>query len=412
MLQLRDQESCSFPLRDPTGQQKALAYYPGSHQGILLYLSQDMVRSEVIQPTWIEIKNLIMIRNKFASDIVFASNNISRPFPPVLKRSDCQRCYQASECMLNHAAIETGTSVSSGVAELFAYVTRGLSQSHYFYFKHWNHLVDLEAAAMSASNQYFWTYIPKRSNLPTTTTTTNTVQAEDEDTEDLNGSRRNVIDKSVNGLYVSFSPESNSSSISNHILCLKKIKNVVSASAADQQKSKPNDNDTKNNFSFSTSLNVGDRVNISIEKNVSSVPSLDIEDLVSTHPFESIEPMLGSGTITSMVGDEILVSLRSLPKRIVQYAGMNNSAAVRFRIDKEDSSVGINTLRTNLMKLLIDPHDPNVFNQSKAKAIQNSRQNASSSPSSSSSSQHRHLKFDFLPPVGNIKIRGISLNII
>ena len=132
MLLLRDKRQATFPLR----QDPMYAYaHPGALHGILVYVNDDGVRFEVVEPSWGEIKALIICRNKFAIDLVHAAQASSRPFPGMLMHSDCERCYSASECILNHAAVEDGDKRSSGVPALFSFITRGLSSTHMEYFK-------------------------------------------------------------------------------------------------------------------------------------------------------------------------------------------------------------------------------------------------------------------------------------
>ena len=66
----------------------------------------------------------------------------TRPLPPMLyQSSDCERCYQASECMVLHAAVEAGNTDSSRVPELFKYALKGVSSSHIQYLTHWERYV-------------------------------------------------------------------------------------------------------------------------------------------------------------------------------------------------------------------------------------------------------------------------------
>ena len=52
--------------------------------------------------------------------------------------NDCERCYQAAECMAYHAALESGTSTSSKVQDLFNYSMKGISSDQINYLSHWD----------------------------------------------------------------------------------------------------------------------------------------------------------------------------------------------------------------------------------------------------------------------------------
>ena len=60
--------------------------------------------------------------------------------------SECERCYQASECMAYHATHEHGTAASSHTPTLFDFVLRQVSPAHLSYLRHWEQLIDLEGA--------------------------------------------------------------------------------------------------------------------------------------------------------------------------------------------------------------------------------------------------------------------------
>jgi hypothetical protein len=68
---------------------------------------------------------------------------------------DCGYCFQASECMTYHAALERGTTVSSGAPDLFNYVLRDISPLHLSYLRHWEGLLDLEEEAIM-NRQIVW----------------------------------------------------------------------------------------------------------------------------------------------------------------------------------------------------------------------------------------------------------------
>lgn len=130
--------------------------------GLIVYLSPEETKVDLIKPSWSEVRALIMSRNKLATfirDVSLGVNSTGAsksPLPPLLHSPfDCQYCYQASECMTYHA-VDGGTATSSGVKELFSYVLKGITPSQLSYFKHWDELLNLEALA-TAAPAHSWT---------------------------------------------------------------------------------------------------------------------------------------------------------------------------------------------------------------------------------------------------------------
>lgn len=169
---------------------------PSALSGLLLYLGADGssardTRVEVVAPVWAEVRSLIMSRNSLAyymhlatDKFSFASyNGVSHSlvskinvFPPVLRNTrDCSYCFQASECMTYHAALEgvgsgctlsshsatdasAVTEVSPEVSELYRYSLRHVTASYLCYIRRWENMLDMEEAAMiqRSGNRAFW----------------------------------------------------------------------------------------------------------------------------------------------------------------------------------------------------------------------------------------------------------------
>lgn len=126
-----------------------LVYFP-SKEDISAGGDDGRIRVEYVAPTWFEIQALVIARNQLAFYLK-ASDSIIKPtpLPPLLKSRDCEFCYQASECMIYHKAIEDGSAESSGVPDLFSFVTNHLTQSNIEYFRHWDHLINLESSIVT-----------------------------------------------------------------------------------------------------------------------------------------------------------------------------------------------------------------------------------------------------------------------
>ena len=78
--------------------------------------------------------------------------------PPVLADARaCSYCFQASECMSLHAALEGGSAGSSGAPDLFGFALRDVSQLHLDYLRHWESMIDHEEeAGRRRGAPHFW----------------------------------------------------------------------------------------------------------------------------------------------------------------------------------------------------------------------------------------------------------------
>ncbi|KAF0698075.1 Aste57867_11282 [Aphanomyces stellatus] len=132
--------------------------YKGSAQGLLLYLKDT--ESILFEPVAAHLRGLLHSRNVHASHL--SKMQTSQILPALLKKTwDCENCFVSSECMLHHAAVERGSSLSSGVPELFEKITSHLSSREIKYFKKWIQLLDWESRA---NHNQTW-LLPHKSSL-------------------------------------------------------------------------------------------------------------------------------------------------------------------------------------------------------------------------------------------------------
>lgn len=96
----------------------------------------------------------MLSRNKLAGYVrdaavgIPSSAGAKTPLPPLLRDAhECQYCYQAAECVTYHASLENGNASTSGIPEIFQYVLRDVTSIQLRYYKHWDDLLNLEAAA-------------------------------------------------------------------------------------------------------------------------------------------------------------------------------------------------------------------------------------------------------------------------
>lgn len=122
--------------------------------GVILYISPEELKLDLISPSWTEMRALLLSRNSLAGYIRDAAVGVSSsgvaktPLPPLLRDAhECQYCYQAAECAVHHAGLEGGTAASSGMKELFSYILKDVTTAQLRYYKHWDGLLNLEYIA-------------------------------------------------------------------------------------------------------------------------------------------------------------------------------------------------------------------------------------------------------------------------
>ena len=125
---------------------------------------------ELVILDWKLAIDLMRKRNEIAVGVVKASSNdgtsgvvstVNSNLPPMLHESfTCERCFQAAECMIYHAALENGNATSSGAPSLFKYVMKSncnatgdnLNIIHTAYLRHFQNLLDIENNATTKAS--------------------------------------------------------------------------------------------------------------------------------------------------------------------------------------------------------------------------------------------------------------------
>ena len=435
MILLRDKQRAKFPILQnldamSSGGNFQQTYHTGSKHGLLLYINDDGVRCEIVEPTWAEIRALIICRNRLASNLVHAAQVTAKPLPNMLKHSDCERCFSAAECFLSHASIEGGDKKSSGVPLLFTYVNRGLSSNHFKYFKKWNFLLDLENLAMTNFDDCLWT--------------------------SSGDACERAMDKCICNLYIS----GHDTHPDHSILIFRKQHNF----STDNTPMAGVNHDIKvvadrakvGNSPMFHLLEKGERVHISMETMNTTIRSrndervMDIEDIVTTTSMpvdagwsiENIEPAMCVGNIALVTLEEVHVLVKKIPRRLLRhFGGLNpqqngqsqSSTRFSFRIDKDSATVGVGTMRSNLIRLFVDPFNPNAYQERKMKvdkelvkdssayvSTSNSTITSTQSSKSSGSSHSKHTKssghmhqdpWADLSLPGAVKVRGLVVDL-
>jgi hypothetical protein len=129
-------------------------------QGLILYISPEELKLDLIHPSWTEMRALIFSRNQLAGFIRNANigaessttATAASALPPLLRDAhECQYCYQAAECVAYHAVLESGTARSSGIPELFSYILKGVTPAQLRYYRLWDDLIHLEQIATQSA---------------------------------------------------------------------------------------------------------------------------------------------------------------------------------------------------------------------------------------------------------------------
>ena len=358
--------------------------------GMLLYINEEETFLETVAPSWHEFRALTISRNLLAIGIKIANVSISKAIssdgnstktsvsgslPGMLKRSfECENCYQASECMVYHAA-ERGSAKSSGTPLLFSYITAGLSPAHLQYFSHWDMLISLESSAVNSCINQLW-LMPSHARVSM-----------------LAGGKAGRINaggKCLGGLeFVSCVRDS--ASKDKYILTLFKKGGVETAGVT-------------------RLFSVGDRIILSAEFAETDAAIVDIEDtlcgaaapsssaLRCRAPWQltSVEPHISAG---SVMGDcapgTVRLRLNEPPSRLLQLVA-EGSRPLSLRIDEYDmGGVGIGSMRSNLVAFFCAPHSPRALADFKTKQRMDS---SHPYPVNSATLKLRNLIIDLQPP--------------
>lgn len=121
--------------------------------GILYYLeTSEISRVPAIRH---ELRHMIMQRNELASYV-----RERRSLPPMLKQSHtCSRCYAKKSCFLYHKLVERGNGETSGMRNKFDEIAGHLTPSHQDFFKRWDALLTKEESEMMKFRRELWTMV-------------------------------------------------------------------------------------------------------------------------------------------------------------------------------------------------------------------------------------------------------------
>jgi hypothetical protein len=319
--------------------------------GILLYLNQKSFHSVHVAPMFNEIKSLIGQRNIVATELLRASRprGISLsyedesceddkgkrikllPAPPAdlpeVKSTShsCTRCFANRECMLYAAAEKDDTSGGVGHThkELLSKFTGQLEEDDLAYFRKWDRLIDLEADASNRNAASAWLV--------------NSHQREKETGESISSL---VYDGAV--------PSEGGSQV---LIRFRRGADTLSQSKLE-----------------SLSITKGSYVIISTDgtsfDDSQSEPNLEYENTQRRRKKFRHHMHVVRGSMQEISSDGLLVSsrredlerIRDMTSRYQKLSEDDGSSRLMFRLDKDNSSVGIGTLRQNIINFFSSDH--------------------------------------------------------
>jgi DNA replication ATP-dependent helicase Dna2 len=296
-------------------------------EGFLVYLSNDGVACESVLPVWDELRSLMIARNRCALSARGPSSGPLRydsplGLPPVIRQpNDCQRCYQAAECMLYHAASENGTAQSSGVPDLFQQIVEALSPEHLSYFRHWDRLIELESTTGASSRPELWT---------------------------LDGvQRENGTAKCIGGL-----------------ICEGVGQDLVTGDALLTLTRHAERRESAQLPLKELPFAPGDRVIVSLDGHRTTARDsdglVDLEDCRVTavgHPL-GYGVHLFVANVSCINDHTIQLRASDLPEHLPRWIVSQGGRGPKLRVDKDELSTGVATMRSNLAQMLIEPYQP------------------------------------------------------
>lgn len=316
-----------------------------ANSGILLYLNDKSFHARHVKPALTDVKHLIGHRNEVVCNVLRAARPrgvaleyeepknggkykiVVEPPPPSAlptlnpKVQDCERCYKNRECMMYSVADSSDTSLppcsngpSSTHRRLMRHFTGHLKGADLDYFRKWDRMIDLERHATSTDIAKSWL---------------------------IDSSEKEATDgKCISSLQLDEA--------------------ALSAECDDTKDSKGSDERATLHFTrpaaTSTSL-----LNLSLEVGSYVILSTDGTIMSNEHPSphrtyrQKMHILRGSVIHLAESSVGIIISRRDIGhiKRLVKSSTANNpSAALKFRLDKDELSNGAGLLLQNLVNFL------------------------------------------------------------
>ena len=120
--------------------------------GILYYMENSLtMRIPTIRR---ELRDMVMQRNRLAAHI----RERSVQLPPMMKRKNlCGRCYAKTTCFIYHKLADDGNADTSGMGEKFDEIVQHLTPTHRDFFLKWENLLTMEEKETRRFKRELWT---------------------------------------------------------------------------------------------------------------------------------------------------------------------------------------------------------------------------------------------------------------
>lgn len=280
--------------------------------GILYYLETS--KTIRIQGIRNEIRHMIIQRNELAG---YVKDRLE--LPPMIKRSHlCNRCYAKTTCFVYHKLVDNGDGETSGVAEKFDEVVDHLTPAHQEFFKKWDDLLTKEEKEMMKFRRELWTMVSsEREKLGRCFS--NVVLSPESAHEQKSGSK-------INRFHYTFTKHDAAPDFSFTESQLTVGEPIVIS-------------DEKGHFALSNgyvTLIRPRRIEVAVDRRLKNVR-------VRSSDFDPVNNQSFTG-IMAVVNDETGTQSKITPEEC--------SDSVLYRLDKDEFSNGMATVRNNLIRMM------------------------------------------------------------
>lgn len=282
--------------------------------GILYYMeTSQTIRIPSIRN---ELRHMIMQRNQLACYIRERSVQL-----PPMKRSKnaCGRCYAQSSCFIYHKLADDGDSESSGLNETFDAVVKHLSPLHREFFLKWEDLLTKEEKESQKLRRELWTMVSK-------------------EREKLGRCFANVIIEEGSAY-----EDPNQAKINRYSYTFIRDANGAGSSFMDSQ------------------ITVGEPIVVSDEQGHFALALGYVTAVKKTRISVAVDRRLHNARIRQPgfdeVNNQVFASIMEvIPEgvRPDQSQGKIKEAPIRYRLDKDEFSNGMATVRNNLVQVMAE----------------------------------------------------------
>lgn len=282
--------------------------------GILYYMeTSETIRIPAIRH---ELRHMIMQRNELACFV----RERHAQLPPMLKKDNmCNRCYAKVPCFIYHRLADDGTSETSGVGTKFDEVVKHLTPKHKEFFLKWDDLLTKEEKESLKFRRELWTMLSlEREKLGRCFA--NVIIEPGSAYEDVNNPKINRYRYSM----IKETPNPGFSFLDSQIIVGEPI--VIS--------------DEKGHFALANGFVTHvrrRRVTVAVDRRLHNArirkPGFDEEN---NQVFASIMEVAPEGSSQGEAEGKIV------------------EAPIRFRLDKDEFSNGMATVRNNLIQVMAD----------------------------------------------------------